>query len=174
MSVATDSAYTPTASRWKSEFTYDGRGRMRVRKDYTWYLTDWLLQGETRYVYDPASGAGGMRVVQERDSSNRPLVSYGRGNDLSGSLEGAGGIGGLLSRSEHSLTSPYAITRNDFYYADGSGNIVGMVYTIQEALAEYRYDPFGRPRLMSRTKAAANVYRFSKGKGSLLTMFSPV
>ena len=54
----------------------------------------WSLAGETRYLYD------GKLVVQERNSSNTPLVSYARGKDLSGSLEGAGGIGGLLARSD--------------------------------------------------------------------------
>jgi len=39
-------------------------------------------------------------VIQERDvGSGVPTVSYTRGNDLSGTLEGAGGIGGLLARS---------------------------------------------------------------------------
>lgn len=66
-----------------------------MRVDYTWssYYSRWTVSGETRYVYH------GMRVVQERNSSNLPKVSYTRGNDLSGSLEGAGGIGGLLARS---------------------------------------------------------------------------
>ena len=48
----------------------------------------WQTNSETRYLYD------GWRVIQERDGSNTPLVSYTRGTDLSGSLEGAGGIGG--------------------------------------------------------------------------------
>jgi hypothetical protein len=39
------------------------------------------------------------RMIQERNASNVPTVSYTRGTDLSGSLEGAGGIGGLLARS---------------------------------------------------------------------------
>ena len=39
-----------------------------------------------------------MRVIQER---NVPQVTYTRGLDLSGSLEGAGGIGGLLGRTAH-------------------------------------------------------------------------
>ena len=54
----------------------------------------WSLAIETRYLYD------GKLVVQERDSSNTPRVTYTRGKDLSGSREGAGGIGGLLARSE--------------------------------------------------------------------------
>ena len=67
-----------------STYTYDGLGRLRTRTD---------SGGQTRYVYD------GMRVIQERDAATTPQVSYTRGNDLSGSLEGAGGIGGLLARS---------------------------------------------------------------------------
>lgn len=49
----------------------------------------------TRYLYD------GMRAIQERDGNNTPAVRYTRGNDLSGSIEGAGGIGGLLARSKN-------------------------------------------------------------------------
>ena len=40
-----------------------------------------------------------MRVTAGRDMDNTPTVSYTRGNDLSGTMEGAGGIGGLLARS---------------------------------------------------------------------------
>jgi len=40
----------------------------------------------------------GFRVIQERDSNSIPTVSYTRGRDLSGRLQGAGGIGGLLAR----------------------------------------------------------------------------
>jgi len=42
----------------KTEFVYDGKGRLRVRKEYSWgsapYNT-WLSDGETRYIY--ANGA---------------------------------------------------------------------------------------------------------------------
>jgi hypothetical protein len=44
-----------------------------------------------------------MRVIQERTTV--PTVSYTRGSDLSGSLEGAGGIGGLLARSHGCASS---------------------------------------------------------------------
>src|SRR5262249_20075439 len=54
---------------------------------------EWTGASGTLYVYD------GWRVIQERDLNNVPTVSYTRGNDLSGSLERAGGIGGLLARS---------------------------------------------------------------------------
>jgi len=38
-------------------------------------------------------------ILQERNSGNTPQVQYTRGLDLSGTIEGAGGIGGLLMRS---------------------------------------------------------------------------
>ena len=73
------------------EFTYDARGRMKIRKNYTWSSSGWSLAQTVNYIHD------GMLVVQERVAS--ALVSYTRGVDMSGSFQGAGGIGGLLSRS---------------------------------------------------------------------------
>ena len=65
--------------------------RRRIRKEYTWCSSTWTLTNEVRYVYD------GNLVVQERDANNLCQVTYTRGKDLSGELEGAGGIGGLLA-----------------------------------------------------------------------------
>ena len=127
-----------------STYTYDGLGRLRTRTD---------SGGQTRYVYD------GMRVIQERDSSNNPTVSYTRGNDLAGSLEGAGGIGGLLARS--SGYSGGAWTNHACYHADGNGNITCLINTNQSVVASYRYDPFGNTLSSSGSLATANLYRFS-------------
>jgi hypothetical protein len=38
-------------------------------------------------------------IVQERNAGHTPQVQYTRGLELSGTIEGAGGIGGLLMRS---------------------------------------------------------------------------
>src|SRR6266516_3483752 len=81
---------------YRSDFIYDGLGRLRSRVEYTWTGSSWTTSGGAAYIYD------GMRVIQERNGS--PTVSYTRGTDLSGGLEGAGGIGGLLGRS-HSYAS---------------------------------------------------------------------
>src|SRR5207253_729410 len=99
------------------------------------------------------------RVIQERDTNNTPLVSYTRGNDLSGSLEGAGGIGGLLARSSGYSSGNW--TNHNFYHADGNGNITYVVNSSQALAASYRYDPFGNTMSSSGTLASANVYRFS-------------
>jgi RHS repeat-associated protein len=140
---------------WKSEFTYDGRQRLRVRKDYTWTGSAWYPTSETRYVYD------GMLVLQERTSSHVPLISYTRGQDLTASLQGAGGIGGLLSRSRHSTSNPYAVNGNSYYHGDGNGNVTYLASTNGSADAAYKYDPFGRWLAQTGTYAAANVMRFS-------------
>jgi RHS repeat-associated protein len=107
----------------------------------------------TKYVYD------GMRVIQERDGSNVPTVSHTRGTDLSGSLEGAGGIGGLLARS-HGYSAGNWSTHN-YYHADGNGNITYLVNSSQTLAAKYRYDPYGNTISSSGSLASANVYRFS-------------
>jgi RHS repeat-associated protein len=98
-------------------------------------------------------------VIQKRGTNNVPTVSYTRGTDLSGSLEGAGGIGGLLARS--SSYSGGNWTSNAYYHADGNGNITYLVNSNQTSGAIYRYDPYGNLISKSGTLADANVYRFS-------------
>src|SRR5437667_3912969 len=125
---------------YETVFNYDGLGRLRVRQEYRTQslspLPGSTLLSETRYIYD------GNRVIQERNGTNNtPQVSYTRGNDLSGSLEGAGGIGGMLGRS-HGYSSGN-FTNHNFYHADGNGNITYMLNSSQSKVAEYRYDPFG-------------------------------
>jgi len=68
----------------KAEFSYDGLGRKRIRKEFTWQTNQWLETNELHYVYD------GLLVIQERASNNTPLVTYTRGVDLSGTMQGAG------------------------------------------------------------------------------------
>src|SRR5207237_9024684 len=109
----------------------------------------WVLDSETRYIYDR------RRVIQERDGGNNPTVSYARGDDLSGSLEGAGGIGGLLARS-HGYSSGNWTTHN-FYHADGNGNITYLVNSSEALAASYRYDPFGNTLSSSGTLASDNI-----------------
>jgi RHS repeat-associated protein len=139
---------------------YDGLGRLRIRQEFAGGggTTPSLLDGsafnpEIHYIYD------GWRVIQERNASNVPQVSYTRGSDLSGSLEGAGGIGGLLARS-HGYSSGNWSTHN-YYFADGNGNVTYLVNSSQGLAAKYRYDPFGNTISSSGTLANDNVYLFS-------------
>jgi RHS repeat-associated protein len=106
---------------------------------------------ETRYIYD------GMRVVEERNSSNQPTARYTRGTDLSGTLEGAGGIGGLLAMSAPSSGG----WSHHYYHADGNGNITAMMDQWGTLSATYRYDPYGRTINQTGPMAQTNRYRFS-------------
>ena len=147
--VSDDSGHT-----FRTGFIYDGLGRLRARQVYMWYTqySIWIPTDQWRYLYD------GSRVVQER-TSDQPPVAYTRGNDLSGSLEGAGGIGGLLARSEAYYGGNWH--GHAFYHADGNGNVTSLVGTNLAVVASYKYDPYGRTISSSGSLASANVYRFS-------------
>jgi len=86
-------------------------------------------------------------------------VSYTRGNDLSGTPEGAGGIGGLLARSDQYSSGNW--TRHNYYMADALGNITFMLSSAQAMVATYRYDPFGRVISQSGSLDSVNSYQFS-------------
>jgi RHS repeat-associated protein len=137
----------------RTDFNYDGIGRMRTRVEYFWNGSAWSAYGSAEYIYD------GMRVIQERDTNNTPGVSYTRGVDLSGTLEGAGGTGGILARS--SGYSAGSWTTHYYYHADGGGNIMYLVDSSQALAASYRYDPYGVVTSSSGPQASANAYRFS-------------
>ena len=113
-----------------------------------------------RYIYD------GNLVLQERwldyqlsTNNYQQFVTYTRGRDLSGSREGAGGIGGLLARSSFSfLLSSFS---SAYYHADGNGNITCLINTNQAIIAEYLYDPYGNILSQRGPLSGANLYRFS-------------
>ena len=138
------------SNAWKSAFVYDGLNRRRVQKDYYW-SSGWIQTNETRFIYD------GNVILQERASNNTPLVTYTRGNDLSGSLQGAGGIGGLLARTEPDA----ATTQTAFYHCDGNGNIACLLNTNQLVVAKYLYDSFGNILAATGPLADANTMQFS-------------
>jgi len=152
----------------QTTFVYDGLSRMRQQ---LWWTNSsgggsgggsppptggtntWFIVGGIEYIYD------GNRVIQERDYNNNPLVSYTRGNDLSGAFESAGGIGGLLARSDGYSSGNFS--DHNFYHADGNGNITYLVNSSQTLAASYRYDPFGNLISSSGSLAVSNTYRFS-------------
>jgi YD repeat-containing protein len=86
-------------NQWLSQFTYDGKMRRRIRQEYTWQNSGWVQTNQVYYVYD------GNVVIQERDINNLPSTTYTRGLDLS-SLQGAGGIGGLLAMTLNTASGP--------------------------------------------------------------------
>ncbi len=125
--------------------------RRTIRQEYTWQGGAWVQTNKVYYVYD------GNVVIQERDINNLPTTTYTRGKDLSGSLDGAGGIGGFLARSDQ---LPLA-TGHSFFHADGNGNVTMLINDSQAIVAKYLYDAFGNIISKSGLLADANLYRFS-------------
>jgi RHS repeat-associated protein len=110
---------------------------------------------EVRYVYN------GNLVIQERDANNLPLATYTRGLDLSGTSEGAGGIGGLLARTDHGQLTAGNSSAHAYYHSDGSGNVTCLINANQFSVAKYLYDPFGNILSAIGPMAEINLYRFS-------------
>ncbi|MDA0765251.1 MAG: hypothetical protein O3A92_00300 [Verrucomicrobia bacterium] len=86
-------------------------------------------------------------AISTSDSTITALKrTYTWGQDLSGSLQGAGGVGGLLA-IEEKLTTP--VDHKGVYYPlyDGNGNVTELVKaggtTGTTLVAHYEYDPFG-------------------------------
>ncbi len=73
----------------------------------------------------PQRGRVQRARLKRRHTGPTPRVTYTRGRDLSGSLAGAGGIGGLLARSHGYSGGNW--TSHNFYHADGNGNVTALV-----------------------------------------------
>jgi RHS repeat-associated protein len=70
-------------------------------------------------------------------------------------MQGAGGVGGLISSKPAGAAAQFACY-------DGNGNVVGLVDGSTGSLsANYEYGPFGETIRVSGTQATANPVRFS-------------
>ncbi len=140
--------------RTRLEFGYDYRGR-RVRKTVRtgWNGSAYASSVTTRFVYD-----SGWNLLAEIGPGNAVLRRHLWGLDLSGSREGAGGVGGLLVSSTG--TGPGVVDALAFY--DGNGNVAGLVNAATGAeLARYSYGPFGEALRATGSWARSNPWRWS-------------
>ena len=140
----------PAGSQRKVVWTYDGLGR-RVRETaYDRSSGSDVVLTDVAFVYD------GWRCVAELNATNQALIrSYVWGQDLSGSLGDAGGVGGLLGIKP-------AGAGTHFYTFDGNGNVAALVNaTNSNVSAVYEYGPFGTLLRATGPMAYDNPYRFS-------------
>jgi RHS repeat-associated protein len=115
----------------------------------------------TRYLYD------GWNCIAEYTDNGTGLTlerGYLWGMDLSGNMQGAGGVGGLLSMRDNGTTPAT-------YYPtyDGNGNVSEYVDQSGAKAAHFEYDPFGNLTVDSESNAAAFAYRFSTKPQDLTT-----
>ena len=148
-------ANIPQPARRKLAFAYDSMGR-RIRKS-VWHGTSsggWQLRHKFEFIHE----LNGWNIFAERSggSANSFLRTYAWGTDLSGTLSGAGGVGGLLFTTLHTSNKTFA------YGYDLNGNVTLLVDTATgQAAATYDYGPFGELLRQSGEYAMLNPYRFS-------------
>ncbi len=122
-------------------FAYDAKSR-RVRKTtptatHTYFYDDWNLVKET----------------VQRSNGSTVQRTYVWGKDLSGTLQGAGGVGGLLAVIHDNI--PY------FPCYDNNGNITRYLDASGATVAAYTYDAFGRTVAATGPLADTFPHRFS-------------
>ena len=143
--------YLPSSGDTRVEFAYDYKGRRFNKTVYEWNGSDWSEQSDTLFAYN------GWNVVKEtktEGASTETVKFYIWGLDLSQSLQGAGGVGGLLATIQDNET--------DFHAYDANGNTGQLINASTGAIdAHYEYDPFGRTIKALGDKAQTNAYRFS-------------
>ncbi len=133
-------------------YGYDWLGRRITKTVSNWVAGNWQLALERKFVYD------GWNLLAELDGANHLVRGYGWGVDLSGTLQGAGGVGGLLF-----VTNAQAGASGSYFYGyDGNGNVRALVQADNLSLAaEYEYGPFGEVIRATGPMAQANPFRFS-------------
>ncbi len=149
---ARDYDVTPANGSRQVDFVYDHQSR-RIRKVVQEYNgSAWQVSDDRKFIYD------GWNLIAEfrwnASSSTYDLKSaYTWGLDLSRSIQGAGGIGGLLA----------ATMDGDSYYPayDANGNISEYLDQNGSIAAHYEYSPFGETIKASGTMADSFTFRFS-------------
>ena len=117
-----------------TDITYTDGGGVNRRTEYIYrwdsflaiirqYENDNLIE-ETRILRDSSL------ALQDRDQNNNIIRQYTWGANF------GGGIGGLLSLSQNGASYSYLY--------DGKGNVVSVLDSLQNEVAQYRYNSFGK------------------------------
>jgi hypothetical protein len=143
-------ANTSVGPQQRVDFAYDSKGR-RISKR-VWPNTGGAgtLTMDIRFLYD------GWNLLAELNATNNNLIrSYVWGLDISGSIQDAGGVGGLLEVND-------AINGAHFAAFDGNGNLCALVKGADGTVsARYEYGPFGELIRATGLMAKTNPLRFS-------------
>jgi len=141
----------PLAAERRLAFEYDNQGR-RIRKTVYDRAEGGTLLSEQKFIYDR------WNLLATLDETNTVQQSFRWGTDLSGTMQGAGGVGGLLSITIHTGTNAGV----SFFGYDGNGNVASLVSAANGSIgAQYEHDPFGRMIRATGPLALANSFRFS-------------
>jgi len=142
--------------RRRVDWTYDALGRRVRQVRYVWTNSTWQVVEDLKLVGDPVMFG---RHIAELNGTNGAVVrSYVWGLDVSESLDGAGGVGGLL----WVRLSGGPAAGVHFVTYDGNGNVWNLVSaSTGTETARYEYGPFGEPLRLTGVAAGSNPFRFS-------------
>lgn len=161
--------YSPRAPLRKMTFAYDYLGRRiaktvwvelipmdntqthgwRIEKDLRYLYDGWNMIAELDHTFAP-EGQPGFAGLNEVQAQRSVLRTYLWGTDLSGTMTGAGGVGGLLSFTNHRDGQELAQSSTFTYHvcSDANGNVTGLVPAngpdAGKLVARFDYDPFGQ------------------------------
>ena len=116
-------------------------------------LREWETLEMRTFVYDDWNLIHETVYTVESGVTNVTEILYFWGLDLSGTIQGAGGVGGLL-----------AVSRNGQLYFptfDNNGNVTKYIDESGNVVAAYEYDDFGRTISQSGPLADFFRHRFS-------------
>jgi len=134
------------------EFEYDWQSR-RIRKQ-VWPNNNWsgTPTNDVKFLYD------GWNLLTEFNATNNAILrSYVWGRDLSGTIQGAGGVGGLLFLRDAGSAIGYSAPA-----FDGNGTVMALVSLSGGTnCATYEYGPFGELLRATGPMVKANPFRFS-------------
>lgn len=158
------------APAWRLSFAYDHQSRRIQKKVEVLTGGGWEVRSDARFIYDGWNvvaeietkgdawdAPGGTQLMPTRPAYLRR--SWLWGEDLSGTMTGAGGVGGLLAVTRHARGGSAAET----YWAlsDLNGNVTGLVSASSTRVAVYEYDAFGRLLRENEPEPGLNPVRFS-------------
>ena len=159
---------TTSGSYKKIQFAHDYANRMVRKEVWKWDAAAasgagaWVSEYRRYFVWQ------GWNIIAELEERKPASGTYTGtatllrrnvwGLDLSGSLQGAGGVGGLLAVQNHGGTAPQTTTP----VYDGNGNILAYhTLTTGVKVADFAYGPFGEPLKAYGSAAKNHPFRFS-------------
>jgi len=157
--VRVESRPDTTQASWRRvEWTYDPLGRRIRQTTSVWTNNTWAVVEDLKLISDPL--LFGRHIAELNASDNALVRTYVWGLDLSESMDGAGGVGGLLWVTLHPGSGAGVGTH--FCAYDGNGNIVALSAASDGSeSARYEYGPFAEPVRATGPAAALNPFRFS-------------
>ncbi len=160
----------PVSPTTNSTLTWDAENRLtEVKNASATTLEKNLFDAGSRKIATTAHGIttlylyDGWNCIAEytRSVGVSPTLQKTRlwGTDLRGSMQGAGGVGGMLSEFSPITYNP--ITFNSSYPTyNGNGNVREYLDSTGQITAHYEYDPFGNTVVNTDTSNQF-AYRFS-------------